>query len=108
MKLHDLSIMTEPTVVEMHPLWPLDWDEHPDVTKWTTWGGYPSEVEVVEFLYGLVRLVKPKLIVETGPYLGHSTCPSVFLNYSINLRFCTRAPVDQHICFRRELSYHPD
>lgn len=32
-----------------------------------------SEYEVSEFLGALVRLLKPKIIIETGCYLGHST-----------------------------------
>jgi predicted O-methyltransferase YrrM len=33
-----------------------------------------SEVEVMEFLYGLVRLLKPALVVETGSYAGLTAC----------------------------------
>lgn len=32
-----------------------------------------SEYEVYDFLYGLVRLLKPKLILETGTYKGGAT-----------------------------------
>src|SRR5258706_9244049 len=32
-----------------------------------------AEVEMGEFLYGFVRMLKPRLVVETGTYNGHST-----------------------------------
>lgn len=32
-----------------------------------------TEVEMCDLLYGLVRFIKPKLIVETGSHLGHGT-----------------------------------
>lgn len=32
-----------------------------------------SEFEVQEFLYSLVRLLKPEVLIETGCYMGHAT-----------------------------------
>lgn len=32
-----------------------------------------AEVELGDLLYGLVRMLKPMLVVETGTYLGHSS-----------------------------------
>ena len=77
MKLFDLPIMSKPMVVDVHPEWCPGYPEQPDIGKWKMWDGQSSEVEVIEFLYALVRLVKPKLIVETGPLLGYSTVAMV-------------------------------
>lgn len=41
--------------------------------EWTSRDVQSAEDEVGEFLYGLIRLIKPKFIVETGCYLGDST-----------------------------------
>ena len=41
--------------------------------QWEVPDGTSSEVEMGDFLYGLVRMLKPALVVETGTYLGHST-----------------------------------
>ena len=73
MKLHDLPIMGKSLVPDVHPEWCPGYPEQPDNKQWKMWDGQSSEVEVIEFLYSLVRLVKPKLIVETGPLLGYST-----------------------------------
>lgn len=40
---------------------------------WTAPDAQASELEVGEFMFGLVRLLKPKLVLETGCYLGHTT-----------------------------------
>src|SRR5262250_1709412 len=37
---------------------------------WTASDVWASEDEVYDFLYGLVRLFKPKVILETGTYKG--------------------------------------
>jgi len=36
-------------------------------------GGGDSEVEMGELLYGLIRMLKPDLVVETGTYKGGAT-----------------------------------
>lgn len=36
-------------------------------------GGYAVELEVGELLYGLVRSIKPVMVVETGTHKGYST-----------------------------------
>ena len=48
---------------------PLCQDDH----LWSARDNQSSEVEVNEFLYSLVRLIKPRFIVETGCYLGEGT-----------------------------------
>ena len=40
--------------------------------RWEVHDGTASEIEMTDFLYGLVRMLKPKLIVETGTYRGHT------------------------------------
>lgn len=41
---------------------------------WSMFDGWTAEVEVLDFLYALVRLVKPALALETGTWLGWSAC----------------------------------
>lgn len=43
---------------------------HPEL--WRNYDAAASEVEVGDFLYGLVRLMKPQVVIETGCYLGHT------------------------------------
>lgn len=40
---------------------------------WSSRDEQGSEDEIAEFLYGLIRLIKPQFIVETGCYLGDGT-----------------------------------
>jgi len=40
---------------------------------WTEIDDVAAEVEMGDMLYGLVRMLKPALVVETGTYHGHST-----------------------------------
>jgi predicted O-methyltransferase YrrM len=40
---------------------------------WTARDEQSSEDEVAEFLFGLIRLIKPGFIIETGAYLGDAT-----------------------------------
>lgn len=44
---------------------------HPEL--WRMFDSQTTEVEVLDFLKTLVTTVKPKLIVETGTFLGHGT-----------------------------------
>jgi predicted O-methyltransferase YrrM/glycosyltransferase involved in cell wall biosynthesis len=39
---------------------------------WSMFDGWTAEVETIEFLHSLVRLVKPAYCVETGTWLGYS------------------------------------
>jgi predicted O-methyltransferase YrrM len=41
---------------------------------WSMLDGFTAEVEVLEFLYAFVRLVKPSHILETGTWRGFSAC----------------------------------
>ena len=44
--------------------------ECPEPQLWSMFDGWTAEVETVEFLYSLVRLVKPRYVVETGTWHG--------------------------------------
>lgn len=44
----------------------------PEPFHWSAYDGVATEVEVIDFLYAFVRMIKPKIILETGTYLGHS------------------------------------
>jgi len=46
-------------------------EDCPEPFYWSAYDGVATEVEVLEFLYAFVRMVKPKFILETGTYLGH-------------------------------------
>lgn len=41
---------------------------------WTMVDGFTAELEVLDFLYALVRLSKPNHALETGTWLGHAAC----------------------------------
>lgn len=46
--------------------------ECPFPQRWSMIDGNAAELETLEFLYSVVRLLKPNLIVETGTWHGHS------------------------------------
>ena len=39
---------------------------------WSMFDGYTAEIEVLDFIYTLVRLTKPQRVLETGTWLGRS------------------------------------
>jgi len=41
---------------------------------WSMFDGYTAEVEVLDFLFALVRLIKPYRVLETGTWIGLSAC----------------------------------
>ena len=43
-------------------------------SAWSMLDGFTAEVEVLEFLFGLVRMVKPSYVLETGTWRGYSAC----------------------------------
>jgi len=45
----------------------------PRKEDWTAPDDAAAENEMQELLYALVRMLKPRIVVETGAYLGHST-----------------------------------
>lgn len=48
--------------------------ECPEPSLWQCFDEQSAEVEVLEFMYSLVRALKPKLVVETGSCRGLSAC----------------------------------
>lgn len=48
--------------------------ECPDPALWQCFDEQSAEVEVLDFLYSLVRTLKPKLVIETGSFRGLSAC----------------------------------
>jgi len=47
--------------------------ECPEPQRWSMMDSMTAEVEVLEFLAALVTTIKPKVVVETGSFLGVST-----------------------------------
>jgi predicted O-methyltransferase YrrM len=80
----DLIALDAPVVIPDSPL-ARDYEAMPDVEfRWMSGDGvyrpwlcpiygYSAELEVLDLLYSLVKLVRPKLIVETGCHLGIGT-----------------------------------
>lgn len=62
--LQDGLVFARPEVAVATPECP-----HPE--QWLCIDGEASEVEVLEFLYALVRMLKPRMVLETGTYLGY-------------------------------------
>jgi predicted O-methyltransferase YrrM len=48
--------------------------ECPEPALWQCFDQQSAETEVLEFLYALVRTIKPKVAVETGTFRGLSAC----------------------------------
>lgn len=48
--------------------------ECPEPALWQCFDEQSAEVEVLEFLYSIIRALKPKLVVETGSCRGLSAC----------------------------------
>jgi predicted O-methyltransferase YrrM len=47
--------------------------ECPNPSEWTCYDGMATEVEVLEFLGALIRMLRPTVIIETGTYKGYGT-----------------------------------
>jgi predicted O-methyltransferase YrrM len=45
----------------------------PEPWRWTCYDDMATEIEVLDFLYALVVMLKPKVVIETGCYHGHGT-----------------------------------
>lgn len=66
-------------------------EEHLNGMRWTAPDAMASEYEAADFLYGLIRLLKPKLCIETGCYKGNATLAigkALLLNGSGILQSC--------------------
>jgi predicted O-methyltransferase YrrM len=40
--------------------------------EWTAEDGNAAESEVLELLHGLIRVIKPRVVIETGTYMGNA------------------------------------
>ena len=69
MTLDDLQKRLPRTIQEMSP----SSVECPNPKLWSMYDGMATEMEVLQFLYALVQMLKPTVIVETGTYLGYGT-----------------------------------
>jgi len=61
---------------EGEPLYPEVSLEAPSARQprlWSMFDGWTADVETLEFLFGLVRAVKPRLVVETRAWRGYAT-----------------------------------
>lgn len=48
--------------------------ECPEPKLWNCFDGMSAEAEVLDFMYQLVRTIKPRLVVETGSFRGLAAC----------------------------------
>jgi predicted O-methyltransferase YrrM len=48
--------------------------ECPEPKLWSCFDGMSAELEVLDFMYQLVRTIKPRLVVETGSFRGLAAC----------------------------------
>ena len=74
-KYEGLRILDRVGEAEQHPQpeYTPATPECPQPELWSMLDSQTTEVEVLDFLKTLVTTVKPKLIVETGTFLGHGT-----------------------------------
>lgn len=82
---------------------PIEKERHaglPD-RAWEIHDGTASEKEMADVLFGLVRMLKPELVVETGTYRGHTTAIlacAVHLNGMGRLVTCDTTAYDLEPC----------
>jgi predicted O-methyltransferase YrrM len=57
----------------LHPEYHRPTPECPEPQRWSMLDSMTAEVEVLEFIATLVTTIKPRLVVETGSFLGVST-----------------------------------
>lgn len=70
---HKVMLQAERAGGELLPEYHRATPECPEPGRWRMYDSMTAEFEVLEFLRTLVTTVKPKLIVETGAFLGVST-----------------------------------
>src|SRR6201993_1930598 len=58
---------------QLVPEYPRPTPEFPHPERWSMYDSMTAEVEVLEFLRTLVTTIKPRLVVETGTFMGVST-----------------------------------
>src|SRR5271170_7877802 len=72
--------------------------ECPDPQKWKMYDGNATEVETLEFIYALVRLLKPSVCIETGTWLGYGTLYIAQALQDNGLGKVSTAEVDTGVC----------
>jgi predicted O-methyltransferase YrrM len=70
---HKVMLQHERAAGELVPEYHRATPECPEPERWSMIDSMTAEAEVLEFLATLVTTIKPKLVVETGSFLGVST-----------------------------------
>jgi predicted O-methyltransferase YrrM len=70
---HKVMMQAERAAGALLPEYHRATPECPHPERWSMYDSMTAEAEVLEFLLTLVTTVKPKLVVETGAFLGVST-----------------------------------
>jgi predicted O-methyltransferase YrrM len=70
---HKVMLQAERAKGQLLPEYHRPTPECPNPDRWSMYDSMTAEAEVLEFLRTLVTTVKPKLIVETGVFMGVST-----------------------------------
>src|SRR5271154_72336 len=70
---HKVMLQHERSAGSLKPEYHRATPECPDPERWSMIDSMTAEVEVLEFIATLVTTIKPRLVVETGSFLGVST-----------------------------------
>jgi len=70
---HKILRLIERTGDQLQPEYHRATPECPHPERWSMFDSMTAEVEVLEFLRGVVTTIKPQLVVETGTFSGIST-----------------------------------
>ena len=70
---HKVMLQHERAAGALQPEYHRATPECPEPQRWSMIDSMTAEVEVLEFIATLVTTIKPKLVVETGSFLGVST-----------------------------------
>jgi predicted O-methyltransferase YrrM len=70
---HKVMLQHERAAGTLRPEYHRPTPECPEPERWSMIDSMTAEVEVLEFIATLVTTIKPKLVVETGSFLGVST-----------------------------------
>jgi predicted O-methyltransferase YrrM len=70
---HKVMLQHERAAGALQPEYHRPTPECPDPERWSMIDSMTAEVEVLEFIATLVTTIKPRLVVETGSFLGVST-----------------------------------
>ena len=70
---HKIMLQHDRAAGELQPEYHRPTPECPNPEQWSMIDSMTAEVEVLEFIATLVTTIKPRLVVETGSFLGVST-----------------------------------